>query len=80
MGNRIKEIMKQTPLETRIKVTVQAHFLKENGGSFLIPLDENGDEIAEVVEHNEKILAKTQPLIDDILNDIKEWKADGSPE
>lgn len=75
----IERILKRTPLETRIKVTIQAHFLMEYGGTILMPLDENGNDLPEAVEDNKKCIEKAEPLLKAVLSDIEKWKADGCP-
>jgi len=79
-SNIISKILKETPLETRVKVTIQAHYLVENNCGFFMPLDENGDEIPEAVEAMDKALSKAEGLIKAVLDDIKEWKEDGCPQ
>lgn len=75
----LDKLMRETPLETRIKVTVQAYYVNKYNGSFVIPLDKNGDEIPEVMEANLKCLKKAQPLVNELLKEIEQWKSDGCP-
>jgi len=73
------KILKEIPLETRVTVTIQAHFLMEYGGTILMPLDENGEDLPEAVEANRKCMEKCNPLLKEVLNEIKQWKNDGMP-
>ena len=75
----IDKILRETPLETRIKVTIQAYFLMEYGGTMLMPLDKNGNDIPEAVEANRKCMEKCNPLLKQVLDEIKQWKKDGMP-
>lgn len=75
----INKMLKEIPLETRVKVTIQSYFLTEFGGSIFMPLDENGDDIPEVVEANTKCYEMAKPLIEMVMEDIEKWKKDGSP-
>lgn len=76
-NNIISDLTKNIPLETRLKVDIQAFFIDEYGGSFFIEHNENGEEIK---NHN-NVLAfeKAHPLIKTIMETIKEWKEDGCP-
>lgn len=76
----IDELLKETSLEARIKATIETYFIALYGGSILVPLDENGNELPEVVVKNNKYLNKAQPLIKHVIDDIKKWKQDGCPE
>ena len=78
MSNKIREILKNIPLDVRVKVGIQAEILYANGGSFLVPLDENGEEYPEVTEVNNKGYALAQPVVKSALEIIKEWKEDKS--
>ncbi len=73
------EILKKTPLEVRVKVSIEAYFLSEYGGTLLMPLDEDGDDIPEAVEANRKCFEKAEPLLKAVLDDIEQWKKDGCP-
>lgn len=75
----IEDIMKRTPLEIRVKVAIQAYFINEFGGTMLMPLDENGNELPEAVAANKICFDKAQPLLDHVLEEIKKWKEDGCP-
>jgi len=74
MSNKIREMLKSIPLDVRVKVGI----LYTNGGSFLVPLDENGEEYPEVTEVNNKGYALAQPVVESALEIIKEWKEDKS--
>lgn len=78
-NNLIEKILRETPLETRIKITIQAYFLMEYGGTMLMPLDENGKDLPEALDANRKCMEKCNPLLKEVLNDIKQWKTDGMP-
>ena len=73
------KLLKKMPLETRIKVSIEAHFIAEYGGYIFMPLDENGNDIPEAVEANRKCFEKAEPLIMAVLDDIKQWREDGCP-
>jgi len=75
----IKEYLKKSPLESRIKVTIQYWFLSEYGGTPFMPLDDNGEEIPEAVEANRICYEKAQPLIDMVMRKIEQWRKDGCP-
>jgi hypothetical protein len=75
----IDKMLKEIPLETRVKVSIQSHFIVEHGGTMLMPLDDNGEDIPEAVEANEKCYKLAEPLIKSVLKDIEEWKKDGCP-
>jgi len=76
----IRESLKQIPLDIRLKVAIQAYFIDKMGGTILIPLDENGNDIPEVVELNNKILEHAKPIIDLVLEEYENWKLDGFPQ
>ena len=73
----MKEYTKQIPLVTRITVALQAHFLHEGGGTFFMPMDEEGNDIPEAVAKNKECFDKAQPIIDLVLGTINDWKQDG---
>lgn len=75
----IDKILKEIPLETRVKVSIEAYFIAEYGGTFFMPLDKNGNDTPESVEANRKCFEKAEPLLKLVLDDIKEWKEDGCP-
>ncbi len=78
-NNIIDKLLKKTPLEIRIKVAIEAFFITEYGGTFFMPLDEDGNDIPEAVEANRKCFEKAEPLLKHIMEDIKGWKEDGMP-
>lgn len=75
----IDRILKEIPIETRVRVSIQAHFIVENGGTMAMPLDENGEDLPEAVKANEKCYKLAEPLIKAVLKDIEDWKNDGCP-
>lgn len=75
----LEKILKETPLETRIKVAIEAFFIHTEGGSFFVPLNEKGEEDEEVMKRNSEIIKKAQPLLNSILKEIEEWRNDGCP-
>ena len=75
----IDKILRETRLETRITVTIEAYFIHKYGGTMLMPLDENGDDLPEAVEANKKCMEMAEPLLKEVLDRIKEWKLDGCP-
>lgn len=80
MSKLFDEIGRRIPLKTRLETTIQVHFISEFGGELLMPLDEKGDPLPEVVEANLKCLEMAKPLIQMILKDVDEWDKDGRPE
>ena len=74
-----KDLLKNISLEIRIKVAIEAYFISKYGGSLIMPLDENGNDIPEVVEKNIKCLEKANPIINIVLDEIKKWKNNGCP-
>lgn len=72
--------LKKIPLEIRLKVAIVAYFFEKYGGYFFIPLDNNGQGNVEVIQWNRECLEKAQPVIDLVLEEIKQWKVDGKPE
>lgn len=72
-------MFKSIPLDVRLRVAIEAYFLVEGRGSLLMPLDENGNEIPEVVEHNRKCLDKAKPIIELVLKELRGWEEDGQP-
>jgi hypothetical protein len=78
-SEKLSEMFGKIPLDVRLKVAIQAHFIYEGGGSFLMPLDINGNDIPEAVEHNQKCLDKAKPIIELVMNELEEWKKDGCP-
>lgn len=72
----VGDILRRVPLEVRIRVAVEAYFLNQKGGSFFVPVDETGEPLPELVEHNRRILEETEELIDLLLREIRKWKKD----
>ena len=56
----ISQLLKEAPLETRIRVTIEAFFIAEYGGTFFIPLDEDGNDMPEAQEANRKCFEKRE--------------------
>lgn len=75
----IEKMLKEIPLETRVKVSIQSHFIVEHGGTMLMPLDENGNELPEAIKANKKCFELAEPLVNVVLKEIKKWKEDGCP-
>jgi hypothetical protein len=75
----IKEILKRTPLETRIAVSVRAHFMQIHGGSPLMPVDEESKNHKELSKRNAKAYEDAQPIIDVVLEKVAQWVEDGMP-
>lgn len=73
-------ILKNIPLEIRLKVAIEAYFVEKYGGYFFIPLDDDGEGNAEVIQKNRECSEKAQPVIELVLEEIKQWKLDGKPE
>lgn len=73
------DMFKKIPLDVRLRVAIESHFLVEGGGSLLMPLDENGNDIPEVAEHNRKCLDKAKPIVELVLEELKGWEKDGRP-
>lgn len=73
-------VLKNIPLEIRLKVAIEAYFVGKYGGSFFVPLDDDGQGNVEVIQKNRECLEKAQPVIDLVLEEIKQWKLDGKPE
>ena len=78
-SEKITNILKKIPLETRIKTTIEAFFIAEFGGTFFVPIDEDGNELLEAVEANNKCFKKAEPLVKNVLKEIEDWKKDGCP-
>lgn len=71
-------MLKETPLEIRVKVAIEAWCLNEFGGTFFMPIDEDGNDVPEAVEANEKCFEKSESLVAHVLDRIKEWKEDNN--
>lgn len=76
--NRIKKMRKKIPLETRIRVDIEAFFIPELGGSFLIRLNKNGTESKIDMKKNQKCWNKAKILTDILLTTIEEWENDNN--
>ena len=75
-GNIINELLNIMSLELRIKTTVESYLIHKFGGSFFIPLDEEGNENQEVINKNKEILEEHKNLLEWLEKDIKQWKLD----
>lgn len=73
------KMFKSIPLDVRLKVAIETHFLVEGGGSLLMPLDENGNDIPEVVAKNQECLLKAKPILGIIQKELEGWERDGRP-
>jgi hypothetical protein len=76
----LSELLKSTPLETRLRRAIESYFISKHGGCFLIPVDEQGEPIQEAMEANERCFELAQPLVELVLKNVAQWKADGKPE
>lgn len=79
-SKKFDDLVKKVPLEIRIEVTVQSHFLHHNGGTMFMPADESSPEYALAYEANRKALQGSSELIKELLDAVKEWKEAGCPE
>jgi hypothetical protein len=75
-SNLIEEILKNTPLHTRIEATVEAHYIHKLGGSFFIPASEEGEEYEEIIRINNQAFEEAKPIVETILIRIEEWAED----
>ena len=76
----VAKLLKETPLEIRVKNAVLAHFAAANGGRFFMSLDQDGNTLPEEEEQNRKCYELAKPLIEELMSNIKEWRLDGCPE
>lgn len=79
MKDIIEKIRKRTPIETRIKVAIEAYFIMKHGGSFFMPASEEGEEYEEICRINSVACEEAKPLIETVLKDIDQWVEDGMP-
>jgi len=75
----LEELRKNTSLEIRIRVSIQAYLLHKNGISFFIPLNEDGSDVKEYREKYNKILKEAEEIIGLVLENVKEWEDHGMP-
>jgi len=61
-SEKIKKILKEVPLEIRVKNVIEAHYIINGGGCLICPLDENGNDIPSIVAINQKCLEEAQPI------------------
>lgn len=80
LSNTINELLKETSLETRIKMScwfVLNNMIHDSGAREELVWDESNPRDIQLM----RILDdKTKELTDKILKDIKEWEQDGKPE
>ena len=80
LSNTINELLKETSLETRIKMScwfVLNNMIHDSGAREESSWNESNPRDIELM----RILDdKTKELTDKILKDIKEWEEDGKPE
>ena len=80
LSNTINELLKETSLETRIKMScwfVLNNIIHDSGAREESVWDESNPRDIQLM----RILdSKTKELTDKILKDIKEWEQDGKPE
>ena len=80
LSNTISELLKETSLETRIKMScwfVLNNMIHDSGAREESAWNESNPRDIELM----RILDdKTKELTDKILKDIKEWEQDGKPE
>ena len=80
LSNTINELLKETSLETRIKMScwfVLNNIIHDSGAREESVWDESNPRDIQLM----RILdGKTKELTDKILKDIKEWEQDGKPE
>ena len=80
LSNTINELLKETSLETRIKMScwfVLNNMIHDSGAREELAWDESNPRDIQLM----RILDdKTKELTDKILKDIKEWEQDGKPE
>lgn len=79
MGD-FSERLKQIPLESRVRVAIDSHFIRKYGGSLFIPASEEGEEYDEIMKRNGIAHEEAKSLIDIVLKEIEGWKEDGMPE
>jgi hypothetical protein len=79
LSNKISELLKETPLESRIKMScwfMINNVIHESGAREESVWDETNPKDIEMM----KLLdGKTKELTETILRNIKEWEEDGKP-
>lgn len=79
LSNKINELLKETPLESRIRIScwfVLNNMIHESGAREESVWDETKPKDIELM----KLLdSKTTELTEKIIRDIKEWEEDGKP-
>jgi len=80
LSDKITEMLKETPLESRIKMScwfVLNDMIHDSGARESAAWDETNPKDIEMM----KLLDdKTKELTEQIMEDIKEWEQDGKPE
>jgi hypothetical protein len=79
LSNTIKELIKETPLESRIRMScwfVLNDMIHESGAREESVWDETKPKDIELMKLLDN---KTKELTEKILRDIKEWEEDGKP-
>jgi hypothetical protein len=69
-----EDLMNSIPLSTRVKTAIEAYFIEKHGGSFFMPASEEGEEYDEIVRINTNAYKEAQPIIDIVLETIKEYE------
>jgi hypothetical protein len=68
----IDRLLNETTLETKIKVAIESYFIANKGGSFFIPVDDNGTPDKKTEAKNKRILKQAKPIVDLVLEIIKD--------
>jgi len=80
LSDKINDLLKQTPLEARIKIScwfAMNDMIHDSGAREEAVWDETNPKDVEMM----KLLDdKTRELTEVIMNNIKEWEEDGKPE
>jgi len=74
-----KQTLKEIPLESRIRIDVQSHFLEKHGGTFFMPANDTSKEYKLAMKANKKALKGSSELIKILTDSITSWKKDGCP-
>ncbi len=72
------KMTKDIPLEIRIQVAIEAHYLVNHWGD-VFPLNKETQEMMSRNERQDAVLEMAKPLVDDVLKTIKIWRQDGCP-
>ena len=79
MKHSIKEISKRIPIKNRIEIGIQAYFVMKNGGSLIMPINEQGEEYKIINRINQASFREAEPIIDIVMKAINGWIEDGMP-